>query len=76
MLLLLSEGYSLVAPSQAASLLGVSEAELAHLVEGAGWKQDMESGMYVTAVQAPADQGLDSYEQLRDLAQYLVKLES
>jgi hypothetical protein len=76
MLLLLSEGYSLMAPSKAASMLGVSEGELAHLVEGAGWKQDMESGMYATTVQAPADAGLDSYENLQQLAQYMVKLEA
>lgn len=76
MLLLLSEGYSLMAPSKAASMLGVSEGELAHLVEGAGWKQDMESGMYATAVQAPAEAGLDSYENLQQLAQYMVKLEA
>jgi hypothetical protein len=76
MLLLLSEGYSLLAPSKAASMLGVSEGEVAHLVEGAGWKQDMESGMYATAVQAAADAGLDSYENLQQLAQYMVKLEA
>lgn len=76
MLLLLSEGYSLVAPSKAASMLGVSEGELAHLVEAAGWKQDMESGMYTTAVQTAADASLDSYENLQQLAQYMVKLES
>lgn len=76
MLLLMSEGYSLVAPSKAASLLGVSEGELAHLVEGAGWKHDMESGMYSTVVPAAADVGLDSYENLQQLAQYMVKLES
>lgn len=76
MLQLLSEGYSLVAPSKAASLLGVSEGEVAHLVEAAGWKQDMESGMYVTAQQQPSEQSLDGYENLKQLAQYMVHLES
>jgi hypothetical protein len=76
MLLLLSEGYSLVAPSKAASMLGVSEGELGHLVEGAGWKQDIENGMYSTAVQGAADTGLDSYENLQQLAQYMVNLEA
>lgn len=76
MLLLLSEGYSLVAPSKAASMLGVSEGELGHLVEGAGWKQDIENGMYSTAVQGAADAGLDSYKNLQQLAQYMLNLEA
>jgi hypothetical protein len=75
-LVLVSQGYSLIAPSKAASLLGVSEGELSHLVEGAGWKQDMESGMYSTVVQAAGDEGLDSNDNLQQLAQYMVKLES
>jgi hypothetical protein len=76
MLQLLSEGYSMLSPAKAASLLGVSEGEVAHLVEPAGWKQDMESGMYNTAVQQAADVDLEGYENLRQLAQYMVHLES
>lgn len=76
MLQLLSEGYSLLSPAKATSLLGVGEAEVAHLVEAAGWKQDMESGMYTTAVQQAADVDLDGYENLKQLTQYMVHLES
>eukprot|EP00878_Enallax_costatus_P017517 GHUV01018401.1.p2 GENE.GHUV01018401.1~~GHUV01018401.1.p2 ORF type:complete len:134 (+),score=49.50 GHUV01018401.1:1498-1899(+) len=76
MLQLLSEGYSLLAPAKAASMLGVSEAEVTHLVEAAGWKQDMESGMYTTAIQQATDADLDGYENLKQLAQYMVHLES
>ncbi|WIA11913.1 hypothetical protein OEZ85_011997 [Tetradesmus obliquus] len=76
MLALLSEGYSLLSPAKAALLLGVSEGEVAHLVEPAGWKQDMESGMYHTALQQAADVDLEGYENLRQLAQYMVHLES
>eukprot|EP00879_Flechtneria_rotunda_P001445 GHRR01001598.1.p1 GENE.GHRR01001598.1~~GHRR01001598.1.p1 ORF type:complete len:200 (+),score=71.41 GHRR01001598.1:243-842(+) len=76
MLLLLSEGYSLVSSAKVASMLGVSEGDVAHLVEAAGWKQDMESGMYVTAVQAKNDSHMNGFESLRQLAQYMVHLES
>lgn len=76
MLQLLSGAYSLVSPAKAASLLGVSEAEVTHLVEAAGWKQDMESGMYTTALQQSPDADLDGFENLKQLAQYMVQLES
>eukprot|EP00882_Tetradesmus_deserticola_P008409 GHRQ01008867.1.p3 GENE.GHRQ01008867.1~~GHRQ01008867.1.p3 ORF type:complete len:105 (+),score=63.65 GHRQ01008867.1:1042-1356(+) len=76
MLQLLSEGYSMLSAAKAASLLGLAEGEVAHLVEPAGWKQDMESGMYHTAAQQAADVDLEGYENLRQLAQYMVHLES
>ncbi len=76
MLQLLSKAYSLVSPQKVASMLGVSEAEVTHLVEAAGWKQDMESGMYNTAVQQVPDTDLDGYENLKQLAQYMVHLET
>ncbi|KAF8071113.1 rppH [Scenedesmus sp. PABB004] len=71
MLALLSESYSLVSPAKAAQLLGVSEGEVGHLVEGAGWRHDMESGCYAPAAPAPDDPDLDGFNALQQLAQYM-----
>jgi hypothetical protein len=76
MLVLLSQAHSLLSPTKAASLLGVPEGEVSHVVEAAGWQQDMESGMFTTAVQPEADADLDGYQNLQQLAQYMVHLES
>jgi len=76
MMQLLSQAYSLLSPAKAASLLGVSEQEAAALAEGAGWRQDMESGMFITQLPATVDVPLEGFDQLRQLAEYVVHLES
>ena len=76
MMQLLSQAYSLLSPAKAASLLGVSEQEAAALAEGAGWRQDMESGMFITQLPATVDVPLEGFDQLTQLAEYVVHLES
>jgi hypothetical protein len=76
MMQLLAHAYSMLSPAKAASLLGVSEQEAAALAEAVGWRQDMESGMFVTQRPAVTDVPLDGFDQLTQLAEYVVHLES